>query len=90
MAIRLLDIQNDGAAYVKLSAKLNASVFNSLSWIGMFKGIKIYGIFNDNDELIGSFYFYAFKKMGAQMYITPPLLRTTDSFLKTEQKTVLT
>ncbi|MBP7810086.1 MAG: GNAT family N-acetyltransferase [Bacteroidia bacterium] len=82
MAIRLLDIQKDGAEYVKLSTKLNASVFNSLSWIGMFKAIKIYGIFNDNNELTGSFYLYAFKKMGAQMHITPPFTPNNGLFFE--------
>lgn len=82
MAIRLLDIQKDGAEYVKLSSKLNASVFNSLQWMGLFKGIKIYGIFNDNNELTGSFYLYAFTKMGAQMHITPPFTPNNGLFFE--------
>ena len=57
MSIRLIDINNNAMAYQKLNEKLQPSVFNSTAWLKMFSALNLYGIFNDNNELIGSFYF---------------------------------
>jgi lipid II:glycine glycyltransferase (peptidoglycan interpeptide bridge formation enzyme) len=70
--IRELNIQNDRPAYEKLIAKLEASVFNSLEWLQLFKNIKLYGIFNNNEELIGTFYLYNYTKYGLELNICPP------------------
>ncbi len=72
MGIELLNIKKDAAAYETLEGKLKPSVFNSLRWLSMFGHLKLYGIFNDNHELIGAFYFYSFKKYGFPLNITPP------------------
>ena len=72
MAIKLLDIQMDAMAYEKLSAKLKPSVFSTLEWLSMFTKIKLYGIYNENNELIGAFNFYSLKKTGLSINITPP------------------
>jgi lipid II:glycine glycyltransferase (peptidoglycan interpeptide bridge formation enzyme) len=70
--IRLLDNQKDRIAYEKLCVKLDASVFNSFAWMSLFKKIKLYGIFNNNEELIGAFYFYNYTKYGLELNICPP------------------
>jgi len=72
MVINLIDINKEKAAYAKLSEKLSASVFNTTEWMNMFSNLNIYGIYNDNKELIGSFYFYPVKKYGLKANITPP------------------
>ena len=72
MSIRLIDINKEAEAYQKLNEKLKSSAFNSIPWLKMIKNIKLYGIYNDNTELIGSFYFFSFKKWGASLNITPP------------------
>src|SRR5438105_1326141 len=72
MSIRLLDIDKDAEAYQRINTKLRSSVFNSLAWLKMFSEIKLYGIYNDNNELTGSFYFFSVKKWGMPINITPP------------------
>jgi len=72
--IKELDIKNNEVitAYNKLCAKLKAPVFNSLQWLLMFDRIKVFGVFNNNNELIGSFYFYSYSKYGQEINICPP------------------
>ena len=72
MSIRLIDINRESEVYQKLIDKLKPSVFNSIPWIKMFNDLKLYGIYNGNSELIGSFYFFSFKKWGLPVNITPP------------------
>lgn len=70
--IRELDIHKDRSAYEKLCVKQNASVFNSPDWLELFSKIKLFGIFNNNSELIGAFYFYSYTKYGLELNICPP------------------
>lgn len=59
--------------YVKLAAS-NGSVFNTPDWIKIYdpKHFILNGIFNDNNELIGSFSLYKSSKFGMKYFITPP------------------
>ncbi len=82
MAVRLIDINKDNEAYVKLCAKQKPSVFNSIPWLNMYQGLEVYGLFNDNNELTGSFYLHPFKKMGIKMYITPPFAPNNGLFFE--------
>jgi lipid II:glycine glycyltransferase (peptidoglycan interpeptide bridge formation enzyme) len=70
--IKELDMNKDAAAYEKLCTSLRAPVFNSPDWLRLFERIKLYGIFNNNNELIGTFYFYNYKKYGLELNICPP------------------
>jgi lipid II:glycine glycyltransferase (peptidoglycan interpeptide bridge formation enzyme) len=70
--IKELDINKDRPAYERLCSSQNATVFNSMDWLGLFDRIKLFGIFNNNKELIGAFYFYSYKKYGLDLNICPP------------------
>ncbi len=44
-------------------AKLHGSIFNSLAWLKMYgKSITVYGIFNNDNKLIGGFHLYKSKQ----------------------------
>ncbi len=72
MSIKLIDINKEAEVYKKLNDKLKPSVFNSIRWLKMFSALQLYGIYNDNNELTGSFYFFEKKKWGMTLNITPP------------------
>lgn len=58
--------------YLKLIAE-NGTVFNLPKWLDIYgKHILVQGIFNDNHELIGSFFLFEGKKLGMKYQITPP------------------
>ncbi|MBS1637640.1 MAG: GNAT family N-acetyltransferase [Bacteroidetes bacterium] len=50
-----------------------AGVFASSAWTDLYAGkTKLLGIFNDNDELIGTFSIFVFKKYSLTIIINPP------------------
>ncbi len=73
MAIKSLDISKETESYQKLLGKQEGSVFNSPEWLKIYgEHLKLYGIYNNNNELTGSFYFFTKKKYGAEFSICPP------------------
>lgn len=57
----------------ELLVKNHGSVFNSPEWIDIYgKELITLGIFNDNNELIGSFYVFKNKKLGLTYIVNPP------------------
>ncbi|MGZ3884296.1 MAG: GNAT family N-acetyltransferase [Bacteroidia bacterium] len=73
MSIKQLHIQKDKAAYEQLCVKQRASVFSSISWLGMFgPHLKLFGIYNNNNELTGSFFIFGTTKKTLQLNICPP------------------
>jgi hypothetical protein len=70
MYIKEVKYQSDN--YLKLIAE-SGTVFNLPKWLDMYgKHILVRGIFNDNHDLIGSFFLFEAKKLGIKYYITPP------------------
>src|SRR5581483_5674520 len=58
--------------YLKLIAEAG-TVFNLPKWLDIYgKQILAEGIYNDNNDLIGSFFLFEGKKLGLKYYITPP------------------
>lgn len=83
MAIRQLDIQKDAAAYDPLCARLHASVFCSRAWLSMFGDhLRLYGIFNNNNELTGAFYMFSTVKKGLRLEICPPFTPNNGLFFE--------
>ena len=52
------------------------SVFNSQDWLSIYSdsGINLLGIFNKNEELIGTFYYQKHKRAKVLIHISPPFL----------------
>jgi lipid II:glycine glycyltransferase (peptidoglycan interpeptide bridge formation enzyme) len=73
VSIRLINIRTEGDAYNKLCIRENASVFHSQEWMNIYgTSLQLYGIFNDNSELTGSFFFFKGKKYNQEFTICPP------------------
>ncbi|MCC6691749.1 MAG: GNAT family N-acetyltransferase [Bacteroidia bacterium] len=71
MKIKILH-NNDSSAYDKLSATYG-SVFNSADWLKMYADqLTLMGIYNDNENLIGSFFYYRSTKFGLPYIVNPP------------------
>lgn len=69
MIIKEIEINDN--AYADLSAQ--ASVFNSPKWLSIYgKGLKLLGLFNNDDKLFGAFYIYVEKKAGITRYRSAP------------------
>src|SRR4051812_45997541 len=65
-------IKYNTGAYQKL-IDISGSVFNLPKWLDMYgQQLLVQGIFNDNDELIGTFFLFEGKKLGLKFHITPP------------------
>jgi hypothetical protein len=66
------EIKYSSNNYLKLISECG-TVFNLPAWLDMYgKNILVLGIFNDNKDLIGTFFLYAGKKLGLKYFITPP------------------
>lgn len=73
MTIRKINIPAEAAVYEKLLKLDSASVFNTGDWLSVYgHALNLYGIYNDNSELIGSFYFFTGKKYKQAFDICPP------------------
>jgi lipid II:glycine glycyltransferase (peptidoglycan interpeptide bridge formation enzyme) len=71
--VKILDIEKDRGRYETLCQKQNASVFNSWSWLMMYKDhLRLYGLFNNNEELTGAFFLYHTSKKTFRLDICPP------------------
>jgi len=83
--IKLLDIHSD-LNYLKLSSVMG-SVFNSTQWLSMYeKSLGVYGIYDGDDKLIGSFFQYNGKKKGLKFCITPPFTPSNGLFFENKAK----
>jgi hypothetical protein len=68
--IRITDIKSN--EYRHLS-DICGSVFNSQKWLNIYDDrVCINGIYNDNDDLIGSFFYYKAAKFGVNYIVNPP------------------
>ncbi len=83
MSIKLLDTQKDRIVYEAFCKKQNASVFNSMSWLGIYgEHLQLYGIFNNNDELTGALFIFKTKKKTFTLNITPPFSANNGLFFE--------
>ncbi len=58
--------------YKELTVK-NGSIFNCLEWLNIFgEKLKIFGIYDNNNIMIGGFYLYVDSKAGMKYYRNPP------------------
>jgi len=63
------------------------TIFNRLSWLGIFKDdVQIYGIYDKGDNLIGGFHLYKQKKFGLTIYRNLPFTPTIGPFLQIKAK----
>ncbi|MBS1652449.1 MAG: GNAT family N-acetyltransferase [Bacteroidetes bacterium] len=71
MEIKPVNINS--TVYKNLVAK-SGSIFNSPQWLSIYdeKQLVVLGIYNANNDLIGSFFFYRFKKLNIISIIPPP------------------
>jgi lipid II:glycine glycyltransferase (peptidoglycan interpeptide bridge formation enzyme) len=83
VSIKLLDIQKDKAVYETLCQKQMASVFNSTDWLKLYgEHLKLYGIFNNNNELTGSFFLFYTTKKTFKLHLTPPFSANNGLFFE--------
>lgn len=62
-------------------------IFNSYNWLkNFFPNIKLYGIFDDGNNLIGDFFLYREKRFGLNFYRNPPFTPMIGPFLKIDAK----
>jgi lipid II:glycine glycyltransferase (peptidoglycan interpeptide bridge formation enzyme) len=58
--------------YQELAVK-NGTIFNCLEWLNIFgEKLKIFGIYDNNNIMIGGFYLYVDSKAGMKYYRNPP------------------
>lgn len=73
MHIKYIDIQQLNEAARRQVER--AGVFASAAWLDVYEGRnKLAGIYNDNEELIGTFQLFAFSKYGFKVIINPPFM----------------
>jgi hypothetical protein len=71
MTISKIDITTYAAFYEK--NKILFSVFSQPDWISIYdERLQIFGIYNDNKDIIGSFYLYQRKRKGIPYITNPP------------------
>lgn len=56
------------------------SVYNSSEWLQLFDNIQIFGIFDDNNDLIGGFHLYILKVLFIRVIRDAPFTPTTGPF----------
>lgn len=77
----------DKSEYAKYAAlaKEYGSIFNSLSWVELFgDSIKLVGIYNNDNELIGGFHYYVFQKFGFNLAVNPPFTPNNGLFFRND------
>ena len=71
------------------SYMVNSSVFNSKDWLKIYGDkILIFGIFNYNDEFIGSFFLYQQTKKGISIITNPPFSPSCGLFFINPSKNI--
>lgn len=71
--------------YDKYTTLVNkcGSIFNSLKWLQLYSTrIKLLGIYNNDNTLIGSFYYFVFQKFGFEIVINPPFTPSIGLFFE--------
>ena len=81
MTVRELN-RDDMASYQKLVEKCG-TIFNRLDWVSLFDGkIRILGVFNKNDELIGGMTVSVRRILWLKMLMAQPLSSATGPFYR--------
>jgi lipid II:glycine glycyltransferase (peptidoglycan interpeptide bridge formation enzyme) len=82
--MKILTLRSQDEIKFNELALLYGSIFYTTEWTKLFgDNITAYGIYNDNDELIGGFNLYKINKYGLSIYKDPAYAPTTGPFLKT-------
>lgn len=77
---------NEKPEYDKL-VKQYGTIFNSTDWLKMFGDkVRICGIYDKGDNLIGGFTIHEEKKFGLRIFRNPPFTSTIGPFLKIDAK----
>lgn len=78
--------ETDIAIYDVLAIKYG-TIFNTAGWLQMFgDNIRIYGVYDKGDKLIGGFHLYKQKKFGLSIYRNPPFTPLVGPFLNIESQ----
>ncbi|MEI6019615.1 MAG: GNAT family N-acetyltransferase [Bacteroidota bacterium] len=74
MKIEIIHKDSGYAEQFQLFCEKNALVFNSKKWLDVYEASQIQScaIFNKNNDVIGCFVYYIFKKSSFKFIITPP------------------
>ncbi|MDA8104270.1 MAG: GNAT family N-acetyltransferase [Nitrospiraceae bacterium] len=77
----------DGHDEYEAHVRKYGTVFNSLSWLSLFGDkVSVYGIYSNNQELIGGFCIYRKTKFGLSVYCMPPFTPEVGPFMKIDAK----
>ncbi len=87
MTIRELN-DSEKVEYEKI-AESYGTIFNTLQWLSIFKGVSIYGIFNKNNKLIGGFSLFKDKRWGFSIYRNPPFTPMIGPFFSIDSKNLV-
>ena len=72
MFIKEIITYEDRQKYSNLAMGVG-NIFNSLEWLDTFgKKIKVFGVFQNKEEIIAGFYLYKENKFGLTFYQNPP------------------
>jgi hypothetical protein len=78
-------IQPDDINLYQALATINGSIFNDIKWIKKFgKDIELFGIYNNDNKLIGGFYIYIEKIYGFKFYKDPPFTPSIGLFFQNQ------
>lgn len=67
-------------------AQQYGTIFNTYKWLSNFNNILIYGIYDNNANLIGGFHLFQEKKLSITIYRNPPFTPFIGPFIKNEAK----
>ncbi|MBN2461081.1 MAG: GNAT family N-acetyltransferase [Candidatus Cloacimonetes bacterium] len=80
----------DHAEYERI-ARSWGSVFDQLGWLQLYGNrIRLYGIFDNDDRMIGGFHIYIRKFLGLRFGLNPPFTSSCGPFFIANKKTMFT
>ncbi|RJO60419.1 GNAT family N-acetyltransferase [candidate division WS5 bacterium] len=81
--MKIVDLPDHDKAKFDEIAAIHGTVFNTTGWASIFGDkIRFYGIYTDNDRLIGGFILYKERKYGFSVYRNPLFTPAIGPFLK--------
>jgi len=82
MQVKQITTQGDKIKYSKIADEIG-NIFNNLEWLNIFGDrIKLFGIYEDNEKIIGGFCLYEEQKIGLKIYRDPPFTPCVGPFLQ--------